>query len=109
MTQIELKFAELHNPLFFAGKNWGTKLDPGNKAGISIFYDREHKELIVKAGDKECFLPYSSVQSMEAGEPEKRAVQITHPIVAGLAGAQVETPYGHVHAGPGHGKLRDKK
>lgn len=107
--QIKLRFAELHNPLFFAGRNWGTKLDPGVKAELSIFYDREQKELIVKTGDRECFLPYSSVQSMEAGEPEKRAVQITHPIVAGIASAQVETPYGHVHAGLGQGKTGKSK
>ena len=109
MAREQLRFAELHNPLFFAGRNWGTKLDPGVKAELSIFYDREQKELIVKTGDRECFLPYSSVQSMEAGEPKQRAVQYAHPMVANIAGAQVETPYGHVHAGPGHGKLRDKK
>jgi len=109
--QIELKFADLHNPLFFAGKNWGTKLDP-MKPGhgeIKLFYDREHKELIVRVKDEECFLPYSSVQSMEAGEPKKRAEQITHPMVAGIASAQVETPYGHVHAGLGHGKTGKSK
>ncbi len=104
-----LKFVDLHSPLFFAGKSWGNKLDPGHRAGLELFYDRDNKELIVKFGDKECFLPYSSVQSMEAGEPEKRAVQHTHPIVAGLAGAQVETPYGHVHAGLGHGKTGKSK
>lgn len=106
---IQLKFADLHNPLFFAGRSWGTKLNPGAKAGLELAYDREYKELHVKYEGNECFLPFSSVNSMEAGEPVKRTVAPTHPMIAGISSAQVETPYGHVQAGPGMGRTGKSK
>lgn len=104
MNQIDLKFAELHNALFLAGKNFGLKLDPGKLSGLELQYDRQEKELLVYWGGEVGIVPSSNIACMVQGRPEKRAEQFTHPIVAGIASAQVSTPFGHVHAGPGHGK-----
>lgn len=102
---IDLKFVELHNPLFLGGKNFGTKLDPGKLAGLALKYDRAEKELLVSWCGKTGIIPSSGVACMEAGLPDVKASQHTHPIVAGIAAsAQVETPMSHVHAGYGHGK-----
>lgn len=109
MTTIDLKFAELHNALFLAGKNFGLKLDPGKLAGLELSYDRAEKELIVKWGSEIGIIPSSNIASMVPGLPEVKAPQHTHPIVAGIQSAQVETPYGHVHAGPGMGKTGKSK
>jgi hypothetical protein len=108
MTKIDIKFAELKSPLFFAGTNWGLKLDPGKSSKHSVMilvYDRQEKELIISIGEKLCIIPSSNVNSMEIGKPEMSVPQYTHPIVAGrLQTAQVESPMSHVHAGEGHGK-----
>ena len=101
---IELKFVELHNVLFLAGTNLQTKLDPGKRHGLQLFYDRAEKELHVHWNGTVGLIPSSNIAMMEPGKPEVKAQQVTHPMVAGLQGAQVETPMSHVHAGYGHGK-----
>lgn len=106
--KIKINFAQLHGPFFLAGKNFSDKLDPANLAGLSLEYDRTEKELLVtwtdRMGTHVGIIPYSNVVCMTEGEVKKKPVQITHPMVAGLQGAQVETPMSHVHAGYGHGK-----
>lgn len=109
MAQIQLKFAELHNSLFLAGKNFGLKLDPGKIAGLDLKYDRQEKELLVYWEGEEGIVPSSNVACMVTGTPTKRAIQITHPIVAGIQSAQVSTPFGHVFEGPGAGKTGKSK
>lgn len=109
MSQIELKFAELHNPLFLAGRNLQTKLDPGKMAGIKLFYDRPEKELLVHWNGQIGIVPSSNIACMVEGVPEIRAQQITHPIVAGIQRAQASTPMGHVFEGPGAGKTGKSK
>lgn len=104
MSQIQLKYVELHNPLFLAGTNLQTKLDPGKRGGLQLFYDRTEKELLVHWQGAVGIIPSSNVACMVEGLPEVHVPQHTHPIVAGLQGAQVETPMSHVHAGFGHGK-----
>lgn len=106
---IPIKFAELHNALFLGGKNLQTKLDPGKLAGLVIEYDRTEKELLVTWNGQTGIIPSSNIACMVEGSPEKPAVQITHPIVAGIASAQVETPMSHVHAGYGAGKTGKSK
>jgi hypothetical protein len=101
---MEIKIAHLHNPLFFAGKNFGQKLDPGKTAGLKLEFDEKRNWLVVNWENKQSYVPVTNISAMEAGTPEKYAQQVTHPIVAGIVSAQVETPYGHVHAGPGAGK-----
>lgn len=104
MSQINLKFAELHNSLFLGGKNFGLKLDPGKLSGLKLVYDRPEKELLVYWGDHVGIIPSSNIAAMVEGLPEVKVPQHSHPMVASVAGAQVETPMSHVHAGHGHGK-----
>lgn len=104
MKLTQLRFAELHNPLFHAGKNFGTKLDPGKTGGLKIEWDEERRFLAVTYSGRTSLLPESSIQSMEEGSPVTHISQHTHPIVAGIQSAQVETPFGHVFEGPGKGK-----
>lgn len=104
MTHIDIKFAELHNPLFLGGKNHGVKLDPGKTHGLELFYDRKEKELLIHWGKHVGIIPSSNIACMEEGLPEVKAPQYTHPIVAGIASAQVSTPFGHVFEGPGKGR-----
>lgn len=109
MTPITLKFAELHNPLFLAGKNHGMKLDPGRFAGMKLLYNRAEKELIVEWEGERGIIPSSNISCMVEGEVVKKEPQHTHPIIAGISSAQVSTPYGHVHEGPGAGKTGKSK
>jgi hypothetical protein len=104
---IELKFAELHNPLFLGGKNHQLKLDPAKEAGLKLEYDRAEKELIVTYSDGKTttvgIIPSSNVACMVPGKVEGKAHSF-HPIVAGMQSAQVDSPMAHVHAGPGKGQ-----
>jgi hypothetical protein len=108
---IDIKYAELHNPLFLAGTNLQTKLDPSNSkyAAIRMQYDRVEKELLVYWNGVVGIIPSSNIACMIEGLPEIKAPQFTHPIVAGISSAQVETPMSHVHAGFGHGKTGKSK
>jgi hypothetical protein len=107
--KIDLKFAELHNPLFLSGKNFGLKLDPGKLTGLKLSYDRAEKELLVSWNGDIGIVPSSNIACMVEGTAEVKVPPYTHPIVAGIQSAQVSTPYGHVQAGPGHGKTGKDK
>lgn len=107
--KLDIKYAELHNPLFLGGKNFGTKLDPGKLAGLKLVFDKDDQWLLVHWGKHIGIVPLASVAVMQEGLPEKKAVQHTHPIVAGIQSAQVETPFGHVFAGEGAGKTGKSK
>ncbi len=106
--KIDLKFAELHNPLFLGGKNLGLKLDHKKHPSISLVYDRAEKELLVTWNGETGIIPASNVSSMTPA-----LINLSPPVVKTelpprrLPGepftAQVETPQSHVHAGPGHG------
>lgn len=104
MEELELKFVELHSPLFLSGTNLGVKLDPSKRTGMILSYFREDKELHVFWNKETAIIPTTNVVAMVPGKAAMHIPQHTHPIVAGISSAQVETPYGHVHAGPGHGK-----
>jgi hypothetical protein len=105
MTKIDLKFAELHAPLFLAGTNLQLKLDPTRRTGLKLVYDRAEKELLVTWQNQLAIVPVGNVASMtpagvEVAKPEPMVVvEKARPRVT----AQVSTPQSHVHAGPGHG------
>lgn len=105
--KIDLAFAELHNPLFFNAKNFGTKLDPARFGGITLIYDDDTQMLEMTWNKKVAWVPMSNIASMTPGvyEPRKE-VNIHHTQVAGMGHAQVSTPFSHVHAGPGKGKTK---
>jgi hypothetical protein len=70
MTQINLKYVELHNPLFLCGMNCGTKLDLSNSkyAAMKLVYDRAEKELLVHWREEIGIIPYSNISAMIEGE-----------------------------------------
>jgi hypothetical protein len=108
--KIELSFAHLHSPLFFANKNWGEKLDTKNtsKGSISLIYDRTEKELLIKSGIHESIIPLSNVVSMtpKTGAPTDM-IPPKGPAPSGKIKAQASSPVEHVQAGPGFGKTND--
>lgn len=117
--KIDLSFAHLHGPLFFANKNWGEKLDVKNtaKGKIQLSYDREHKELTVKCDGFTTIVPSSNIVSMTP-IPEAMPAQVNQPLEAALntavipprgpgrPKAQVSGPHDHVFA-QNAGKVRD--
>ncbi len=102
---VNVSYAVLHEPFIFAGKNFDAKLDPYRYAGLKLQYDQDDKELLITWNNEVLNMPHTNVKGYVIGEPKSRQVaQIHHAQVATIASAQVETPYGHVHAGPGKGK-----
>lgn len=114
MSKIDLRFAEIHAPLFLMGEkgtNLGTKLDPAKRKGLKLVYDRGEKELLVSFEGMSAIIPATNVVSMLEVQSTKKvsaaAVKAAQkedtptgqPIVAQVSGPQL-----HVHAGPGHGQ-----
>lgn len=107
---IEVGFAELHNSLFLGGKNLGVKLDCHRHRDLKMLYDRVEKELVVTWAGKTGFIPSANVAYYIPGAAQDRKIeQAASPMVLNVSGAQVESPMGHVHAGPGHGKTGRSK
>ncbi len=110
--KIDLDFAELHAPLFFGNKSFGTKLYQKQHAGIKLVYDRAEKELIVEWNGVSTIVPVGNVANMvakpaaavEAKFPTEVKPAAPMPELARTRTAQVSSPQGHVHAGPGHGQ-----
>ncbi len=116
MSKIELRFAELHAPLFISdekhqGKNFGMKLDHVKHRGIKLEYDRDAQELLVTWEGREAIVPLTNVISMQPATTAPATV-IKAPINTkqspgsplAKASAQVATPQGHVFEGPGKGQ-----
>lgn len=102
---IELKFCEVHTPLFLAGTNLGIKLDPTRRGGIALKYNEDMRRLEVTYNGETGWVPETNVAIMVPGKPKAKVELKSHDMIAGIStSAQVETPYGHVHAGPGKGK-----
>lgn len=104
--KIELEFAELHNDLFFIGKNFGKKLDHKKYAGISLTYDDAHDWLVVGWNGRETWVPLTNVGNMTPKGEDKPAVAAVASIVTPRSGAQASSPTEHVFAGPGAGKTK---
>ena len=100
---IDLKWCEVHSPIFLAGTNLGVKLDPSKRQGLSLQYDRDHKELIIGWNKETAIIPSSNVATMVVGSLPKPALA-TAP--TGKVVAQVSTPQDHVFKGEGAGKTK---
>jgi hypothetical protein len=61
---MKLKYAELLVPLFLAGKNFNTKLEPLKYAGLELSYDRAEKELHVSWNGEKGIVPCTNVAVM---------------------------------------------
>lgn len=121
--KVNVAFAHLHGPLFFAKRNWGEKLDIQNtsKGRITMTYDREAKELHLECEGKESYLPSTSIFSYEPipasldAMVEHLSTPSANPLVNPPKGkpgpkpkvtAQVSGPHDHVFA-QSPGKTRD--
>ncbi len=104
--KTEIIWAELHAPLFLAGTNLGQKLDHKTKGGVKLEYDEEKRHLYITYNGQTARVPETSVLSMVEGKAVKPLASIpSDPVnVFDPNAAQVETPTGHVFAGPGKGK-----
>ena len=113
-NMTEVKYAELHSPFFVGGKSFGTKLDPKTTQGLSLFYDKPEKELVVywknHLGTFVANLPSSNVVSyqpiIEGVESKVVEQHKAHPMKKGIQSAQVQTPMDHVFQGEGAGKTK---
>ena len=102
--KTEIKWAELHSPLFLAGANLGQKLDPSKRAGLSMTYDEVARHLYVTYNKSTARVPEPSILSMVEGVVESKATVTPLP-TGGTIKAQVSTPQDHVFAGAGAGKV----
>jgi hypothetical protein len=105
--RTEIKWAELHAPLFLAGTNLQQKLDPTKgRAGLKMEYDEVKRHLYVTWNGQTARIPETSVLSMVERMPVavEQALDTSRPIIATLPiEAQVSTPTSHVFAGLGGG------
>jgi len=99
---MNIKWAELHNPLFLGGTNLQLKLDPAKRTGLKMEYNRNDKELLVTWNNQTAIVPISNVASMVPGEVEAKPAPAPAP--AHRIVAQVDHPTLHAHKGPGYGK-----
>lgn len=106
MSKVSLKYAEVHGHLFCGGTNLLTKLDPKQRHGLVLEYDKEHAELHVTYNNATRVLPSTSVFCYEEGTIEPRKAVLTEITMRAGLKAQVDSPQAHVHAGPGAGKSR---
>ena len=105
MSKVPVSFALLHDAVFVGGKNLSERLDPIRHTGLSLIYDEEREELLATWNNETSNIPKTNIRQYTMGEiKDRKAVQITHPQVAGITSAQVETPMSHVHKGQGFGK-----
>lgn len=67
---INIRFAQLHNPLFIAGKNFKERLDPNETKGLHISFDDEGKRLFVEWNGVVGVVPESNISNMIPSKPE---------------------------------------
>ncbi len=107
---IEVGFATLHDAIFVGGKNLSNVLDRSRYPELKLIYDRAEKELHVTWNKQTSIVVSTNIKQYTPGEiVDRKVVQPSHPIIAGIASAQVETPMGHVFEGPGKGKTGKSK
>jgi len=110
--KVNVGWVHFHGPLFFAGKNFKEKIDvrsdktPDGKP-LSMEYDRTEKELVIRGGKFESFIPSSNIVSYSALEAIKKIPQVqptTNVSANPSISAQVSGPHDHVFAGLGQGQ-----
>jgi len=110
--KVTVGFVHLHGPLFFAGKNFKDRIDiradktPDGQP-LSMEYDRTEKELVIRGGKYESFIPSSNIVSYSPIESVKKIpqAQTTTNVSANPSiNAQVSGPHDHVFAGLGQGQ-----
>jgi hypothetical protein len=91
---MKLRFAELLAPLFLSGTNLGLKLQPQQRTGLDLTYDRANRELLVTYNGRTAIIPMSNVNSMEEDKsPAVKPVAAAH-VQKGPVKAQASVPPG---------------
>lgn len=100
----EISYAELHMPLFLAGKNFGSKIgDKLDHRTLEMKFDEAKKRMVVTYMGKTAQIPESAIAYWIEGGKETQALHSSEQPNRRIV-AQVETPQSHVHAGRGYGK-----
>ena len=76
---VKIAFAELHTPLFLAGKNFGQKLIPNTM--IFLSFNTEDKALYVEYQGKVARLPEAAVASLTPVDPTDLGYQLQNAAV----------------------------
>lgn len=103
----ELEFLHVDHSIFLSGTNLGNTLPHPRITGVQMVYSEDTKHAYVRYNGKTMRIPEAKICGMIEQSNDKPAkkpqVDTTqrNPV-----NAQVETPYGHVHAGLGHGKTK---
>lgn len=115
---INIIYADLHTPLFMAGVNFGTKLDPTKRTSphLKLQWDDDNRRLVVVYNGKVCFIPEANIASAQPENPKDIGVEVVGAHVPPIAGvttagyvpmvanvsatAQVETPMQRVQQPP---------
>ena len=93
---MNLKYVELHNPLFHAGVNFQSKLDLKRKAGLKLYYDEKRNWVTATYGGQTSYIPISNVASMieDDGKDTQGKAIIPAVVPQGKIKAQASTPTG---------------
>lgn len=102
---------EFHSPLFHAGRNFGTKIEikDDRNDGLKIQYDDKNRLFYVEYKGRQAKMPEMSAfmwEPVSRSSPAPTPNQHQTHDVTKASDAQVETPVGHVFAGPGKGKTK---
>ena len=110
--RTELKFVELHTPLFLAGTNFGLKLQTATRL-IQMVYDSDVEDVYIVFKDEVAIVPKSNVASMTPKDSKTflkdhtfdkmevmQEIKTTVPRSPGRPKAQVSTPTSHVFEQP---------
>lgn len=109
---LEVDSIEFHSDVFHAGVNFGKKLGRGtqkNLPELKIEINEEKTFVKLTYKDRVREFPALSAFSWELKNTAIPSVPVNaHKTtdVAAFRTAQVSTPMGHVHEGPGRGKKR---
>lgn len=104
--KVDITFLHLHTPLFFAGRNWGEKLDKRQtaKGKIEMTYWRENSEVHITCEKHFAIIPISNVVSMTPIPAEPLVEPVSKAMANAKINAQVSGPHDHVFAGLGAGQ-----
>jgi hypothetical protein len=102
----DVKYAELHTPIFLAGTNLGAKLDPHKRTGLTLHFDEDKKRLIVGWNGATACVPEPNCSMWIEGKVVAHSHVAPAPVVKTKVTAQADSPQSHVFAGPGGGKYK---
>lgn len=106
---IDVKYCELHKPIFVGGTNLGEKLDTSKRTGLALHLDDNKQILSVGWNGETAYIPQPNLAMWIEGKfdgPRGKVQQFANAHGKPIRTAQVETPQSHVFAGPGSGNKK---